>query len=81
MEDIIVRLEKRAIFCEKYNFQYKDSEIEFDLFSDGLYICEYVPSHERAYQIEKFCDTKTFDTINIEKLNKICDKHDWSYVL
>ena len=57
--------------------QNPDSEIEIDVLDDGVYLCDYSPSHEGAEQIKKICES---DEISIDDIEDVCDKNDWSYV-
>lgn len=78
MKTINEIIEEKALAYESGKMMRPDSEIEIDMFDDKIWLCDYSPSREGAECIEKLCNT---EDINTNELIKLCDKHDWAYVI
>ena len=76
--ETIEMIERKALTYERGKMMRDDSEVEIDILDDGIWLCDYSSSREGAEFVEKICDTDDVDT---DTLIKLCDKHNWSYVL
>jgi len=77
-DEMIEMIEDKGITYEIGEMLAPDSEVEIDIQEGKVYLCDYSASRGGALQIEELCDEDDVDT---EQLIRMCDSHDWSYVI
>lgn len=76
--DWIAVIEEKGVAYEQGEMLREDSEVEIDECDGEIWLCDYSSVREGAEFIEKICNT---DDIDMDKLEAMCFKHDWGYVL
>ncbi len=78
MKKTITMIEEAALSYERGKMLREDSEVEIDVFDDGIYLCDYSEERGSTEPIKKLCDT---EEVSIKQIETLCDKYHWAYVL